>query len=151
MEKGVDGASLIVVALRIQRGIYPEIKVELTPLLLPQAVFKVGPKGVCVVDVMRQMTVRAVEDLPVFGHAGQQVDRFREAGVGIRQAVQAIDALLLAPIAMGEPIAQHELSVVFAKHEGILDEGIEFELAARRGVNELVAEERSSRPSPALP
>ena len=79
VEKGVDGASLIVVALRIQRGINPEIKVKLTPFLLPQAVFEVGPKGVCVVDVMRQMTVRAVEDLPVFGHAGQQVDGFREA------------------------------------------------------------------------
>ena len=79
VEKGVDGTSLIVVSLRIQHGINSEIKVELTPLLLPQAVFEVGPKGVCVVDVMRQMAVRAVEDLPVFGHTRQQVDGFGEA------------------------------------------------------------------------
>ena len=79
VEKSVDGTSLIVVSLRIQHGINSEIKVELTPLLLPQAVFEVGPKGVCVVDVMRQVAVRAVEDLPVFGHTRQQADGFGEA------------------------------------------------------------------------
>ena len=74
----------------------------------------------------------------------------REAGVGIRQAVEAVDALLLALIAVGEPIAQHQLSIMFAKGERILDEGIEFELAARRRVNELVAEEERppSQPFP---
>ena len=79
VEKSVDGTSLIVVALCFQRGINSEVKVELPPSLLSQTVFEVGPKGACVVDAMRQMTVRAVEDLPVFGHAGQQVDGVREA------------------------------------------------------------------------
>ena len=100
---------------------------------------------------MRQMTVRAVEDLLILGHAGQQVDGIREGGVGIRQAVEAVDALLLAPIAVVKAIAKQQLSVVFAKGECILDEGIDFKLAARRGVNELVAEQRSRRPSPTLP
>ena len=65
VEKGVDGTSLIVVSLRIQRGINPEIKVELTPLLLPQTVFEVGPKGVCVVDVMRQKVEKLKQDAQI--------------------------------------------------------------------------------------
>ena len=49
---------------------------------------------------------------------------------------------------MVKAIAKQQLAIMFAKGECILDEGIDFELAARRGINELVAEEEPPSISP---